>query len=128
MNDYCLNKSWGLKGRQHTSTHLFHWVSLLQNKLSFTPGYYFIFHFCKIIMVYYLSQKQTNISFYMYALVTPEISHEIEGAVPLEDSDNQIPSSQGGGGDVEAIILTDTLHLLGLQDMPFVFVQSKLRH
>ena len=98
MNDYCLNQSWGLKGRQHTSTHLFHWVSLLQNKLSFTPGYYFIFLFCKIIMVYYLSQKQTNISFYMYALVTPEISHEIEGAVSLEDSDNQIPSSQGGGG------------------------------
>ena len=34
MNDYCCNQNQGLKARQHTSTHLFHWVSC--HKLSTT--------------------------------------------------------------------------------------------
>ena len=34
MNVYCRNQNQGLKARQHTSTHLFHWVSC--HKLSTT--------------------------------------------------------------------------------------------
>ena len=37
MNDYCLNQSQGLKVQQHTSTHLFHRVSLLQNNHHLSP-------------------------------------------------------------------------------------------
>ena len=37
MNDYCLNQSQGLKAQQDTSTHLFHWVSLLQNNHHLPP-------------------------------------------------------------------------------------------